>query len=56
MPQPFASQVALPLGTLAQAVAQSPQWEGSVEVSTQEPPQFVAPPGQSVTHLPAEHT
>lgn len=53
MPQPLAPQVGAPFATDGQAVSQLVQWAGSVAVSTQEPPQFVVPLGQSLTHLPA---
>ncbi len=53
-PQPLASQVAEPLTTAGQALLQVVQWAGSLAVSTQDPPQFVVPPGQPLTHLPFE--
>src|SRR3954462_8748178 len=55
MPQLPAVQVALPLATPGQALSQVWQWAASLAVSTQEPPQFVVPLGQSVTHLPPAH-
>lgn len=53
MPQPLAPHMGEPLATEGQAVSQLVQWAGSAAISTQEPPQFVVPLGQSLTHLPA---
>jgi hypothetical protein len=54
MSQPPAAQVAEPFATDGQALSQLVQCAGSIVVSTQDPPQFVVPPGQPLTHLPLE--
>lgn len=56
IPQPPAAHVALPLAMPGQAISHVLQWAGSLSVSTHEPPQFVVPFGQSVTHLPEAQT
>jgi len=49
-------QVAVPFGGAEQAFPQEPQFDTSLVVSTQFPPQLVVPVGQVTTQVPFEQT
>jgi len=48
--------LAVHVSPLPHTVPQTPQFVGSVVVSTQAPPQSVVPPTQFAPQLPLEHT
>jgi hypothetical protein len=51
-----AAQTATAFAGLGHTVPHAPQWFGSLERDTHDPPQFVAPAPQDAVHAPAEHT